>query len=116
MNIDTFPDAYLTEVSNERDPDRRHAAIGRLFDANVLYVDQDGPVRGRDEFTRRIDDLAARMSPTMRFDLQRAPQHETDSVLWRWQLAEPGQPPVVSGAEGAIFDTDRVVRLYSIID
>lgn len=116
VNIEEFAETYLEAVSNERDSGRRHAAIERLFDVKVRYVDQDGAVSGRDDFTKRIDELAAMMSPTMRFELQRPAQYETDSALFRWQLAEPGMPAVVAGAEVAVFIDGLVAALYSIVD
>ncbi|WP_228479981.1 nuclear transport factor 2 family protein [Microbacterium abyssi] len=116
VEIYGFAETYLDAVSNERDPNRRREAIDRLFDVNMRYIDQDGSASGRDAFTRRIDDLAAMMTPTARFELQRPAQYETDCVLFRWQLAEPGNLPLVAGAEVAVFTDGRVVSLYSIVD
>lgn len=108
--------AYLGDVSNESDRDRRRTAIARLFDEDVRYVDQDGPVDGREDFIRRIDALAAMMGPAQRFSLRRPVQHADDAVLFHWQLGAPGEDPVLAGSDIALVRGGRIFRLYAVLD
>ncbi|MGC5171763.1 nuclear transport factor 2 family protein [Microbacterium sp. DT81.1] len=116
MNPEDLVAAYLADVSNEADPDRRRTAIERLFDENVRYVDQDGAVDGREDFIRRIDALAAMMGPSTRFSLRRPVQHADDAVLFHWQLGAPGEDPVLAGSDIALVRDGRISRLYAVLD
>lgn len=82
MDADELVARYLSDVSNESDPARRRASIAALFDDNVRYVDQDGPIDGREAFTQRIDELASMMGPNARFTLTRPVQAVDDAVLF----------------------------------
>ncbi|SDS36417.1 SnoaL-like domain-containing protein [Friedmanniella luteola] len=107
---------YLTEVSNERDPERRRKAIEGLFDEAIRYVDQDGPVDGREAFIRRIDDLAALMGPATLFSLKRPAQGVDDLLVFHWQLGTPDDDPVLGGSDVAIVRNGRITRLYAVLD
>src|SRR5688500_17773030 len=93
---------YLAKVSNERDPQRRREAIEGLFDKAIRYVDQDGPVDGREAFIRRIDYLAAMMGPRTQFSLKRPAQEVDDLLVFHWQLGTPDSDPILSGTDVAI--------------
>lgn len=108
--------SYLADVSNEPDPVRRRIAIERLFHEHVRYVDQDGPVIGREAFTQRIDTLAGMMAPTSKFSLKRPAQPVDNAVLFHWQLGTPGEDPVLAGSDIALIEDGRIHRLYAVLD
>jgi hypothetical protein len=116
MDAKELVDRYLSEVSNETDAERRHAAIADLFDEAVRYVDQDGPVDGREAFTRRIDDLAKMMRPNSRFTLTRPVQTVDDAVLFHWRLGTPDATDALTGTDIALVKDGRILRLYAVLD
>jgi hypothetical protein len=116
MDADELVARYLDDVSNEPDPELRRLAIEALFDDAVRYVDQDGPVDGREAFTRRIDELAAMMSPGSRFTLTRPVRAVDDAVLFHWRLGVPDAVDTLSGTNVALVRDGRVVRLYAVLD
>ncbi|MEV7397162.1 nuclear transport factor 2 family protein [Aeromicrobium sp. NPDC092404] len=116
MDPEDLVAAYLEEVSNEPEGERRRAAIQRLFAEGVRYVDQDGPVDGREAFIERIHTLATMMRPTSEFSLTKPVKHVDDAVIFHWQLGVPGEDPSLAGMNFAIVEDGRIVRLYAVLD
>lgn len=116
MDADELVAHYLAEVSNETRPERRHAAIAALFDETVRYVDQDGPVVGREAFTRRIDELASMMAPGAQFTLTRPVQAIDDAVLFHWRLGSLDSTDPLTGTDVALVRDGRIHRLYAVLD
>ncbi|MGB4777670.1 nuclear transport factor 2 family protein [Microbacterium sp.] len=107
---------YFAEVSNEPDGGKRRAGIEVLFDENVRYVDQDGPVEGREAFIARITELATLMGEGMRFTSRRPPQRAEEALLFSWALGRPGEEPVLVGTDVAIVADGRITRLYAVVE
>ncbi|MFD4957191.1 nuclear transport factor 2 family protein [Microbacterium sp. NPDC058389] len=116
MNLAELAASYLEDVSNEPDAQRRHEAIERLFHEDMRYVDQDGPVDGREAFAARIDALSAMMGPTARFSLRRPAQAVDDAVLFHWRLGAPTEDADLEGADIALVRDGRIHRLYAVLD
>lgn len=116
MDAAEFARRYLDDVSNEPDAGRRRRAIEELFAEDVRYSDQDGVVEGREAFIRRIDELAAMMSPGSLFTLSRPAQAVDDAIVFHWRLGEPGAEPSLSGIDIAVRGPQGIHRLYAVLD
>ncbi len=83
--------ANLFDVFNERDPERRIAAIAKTYTGDVVFSDPDEIVTGREALNNKAQKR-----------LDKAPGFE-------------GQPPVVSGMDIAIVKEGRIATLYTLL-
>jgi hypothetical protein len=96
--ITDMPDAKellhsnLHEVFSERDPDERRAAIERTYAEDVVFIDPEGEVVGRqalnDRAQKLLDDAPADF--VLEEDGPRYVSPETAALAWR--LGPPGSP------------------------
>jgi hypothetical protein len=107
--------ANLLEVFNQRDHERRRAAIARIYADDIRWTDDDGITIGRDALDAKAIELQARLG-----DLQFIAVGRTYQTLGlgylAFQLVEPrGDPPVASGFDVAIVRDDVIAELYTVL-
>ena len=106
--------ANLLDVFNERDDDRRRAAIARIYTDDVTFLDPDATVTGHealDEKARRLLDE----SPDFVFTPGGPVLVNHDLGHLAWNLGPAGGEPVVRGIDIALVDNGRIARLYTVL-
>jgi hypothetical protein len=96
--------ANLLEVFNERDDERRRAAIARIYAADVAFSDPDEVVTGREALDAKAKGLLEE-SPTFVFSPAGAVLVNHDLGYLAWNLGPEGEPPVVRGIDIALVET-----------
>ena len=116
IEFDHLLRSNLERVFNERDEDKRHAAIAELFvDEPVMYEPMN-VVRGRAEISRIAGDLLKQFGPTFRFvpDGAAVGHHGLGHLAWR---AGPEHgPATVTGADVAEVENGRISRLWVLLN
>ena len=108
--------ANLERVFNERDPDRRAAALAELFVDEPVMFEPDAVVASRAAISQVAGNLLERFGPTFRF-VPAAPAvgHHGLAAL-RWTAGPEDGPVAVTGTDAARFDGGRISRLWVLLD
>ncbi|MEE7494671.1 nuclear transport factor 2 family protein [Methylobacterium oryzae] len=108
--------ANLERVFNERDADRRTAALDELFVAEPVMFEPTGIVRGRAAIGAVAGTLLGRFGPTFRFmPVGPAVGHHGLGSL-RWEAGPEGGPVAITGTDVAEVVDGRIVRLWVLLD
>ena len=114
MTIDELMHANLLQVFAERDPDRRRAAIERIYVPDVVFADPEETVVGH----QALNDKAQRLldeSPDFVFSPGGPVYVVQDLGYLAWQFGPEGQEPVVRGADIAIVEKGLITDVYTML-
>ena len=106
--------ANLFEVFGEREPDRRRAAIARIYTAEVQFIDPEEIVTGHDD----LDAKAQRLldgAPGFVFSAAGPVYTSHDMGYLAWHFGPEGQPPVVSGMDICFVVDGLIAKVYTIL-
>jgi hypothetical protein len=105
----------LYEVFNERDRDRRTAAIKEVYGADPVFYEQDNVVEGREALDARVQAL---LDDAPGFTFSAAGDGTENHNMGRltWHLGPPGAPPVVTGTDIAITSDGTIQALYTFVE
>ncbi|SNT63789.1 SnoaL-like domain-containing protein [Asanoa hainanensis] len=112
--IEDLMKANLLEVFNERDGDRRRAAIGRTYVADVIFSDPEETVVGHDA----VDAKARRLldeSPEFVFTSVGSIHVVDDLGYLAWAFGPLGKPAVVRGVDIALAGDGLIKRVYTLL-
>jgi hypothetical protein len=114
-NIHRLMLGNLLEVFNERDPERRGAAIARIYAADVRWTDDEGVNVGHEALDAKADALQRNLG-TLQF-VADGPVHALNGFgHLAWHLvADEGGAPQVSGFDVAIIRDDVIAELYTVL-
>jgi hypothetical protein len=108
--------ANLERVFNERDADKRAAALNDLFVAEPVMYEPTDVVRGRTAIAGVAGKLLDQFGPTFRFvPIDLAVGHHGLGSL-RWQSGREGEPVVVTGTDVAEIVDGRIARLWVLLN
>lgn len=109
--------ANLERVFNERDPEKRAAAMDELFVAEPIMFEPGGVVHGRAAIAEVAGALLEQFGPDFRFvPTDQAVGHHGLGVL-RWRGGpEGGGTVVVTGSDVAEVAAGRIARLWVLLD
>jgi len=107
-------EANLLEVFNERDDQRRVAAIERTYAPDVRWTEDEGIAVGRDALNARAIALQSQMEGLV--FTKAGPVHQTLGFGYlAWELGPGGGDPVATGFDVAIVRDDLISELYTVI-
>ena len=115
QTIQQLMQGNLLEVFNERDPERRRAAISRIYAADVHWTDDEGVTVGHAALDAKAAELQGKIGP-LQF-VTAGPVHQTVGFGYlAWHLvAENDTTPQVSGFDVAIIRDDVIAELYTVL-
>ncbi|WP_439402030.1 nuclear transport factor 2 family protein [Bradyrhizobium sp. DASA03068] len=116
IDFDRLLRANLERVFNERDEDKRQAAIAELFVEEPVMYEPTKIVRGRLEISRVAGELLKQFGPTFRFvpDGVAVGHHGLARLAWH---AGPEQGPIaVTGADVAEVEGGKISRLWVLLN
>jgi hypothetical protein len=106
--------ANLLEVFGERDPQRRRAAIDRVYAADVKFADPDEVVIGRDALDAKAQKILDE-APDFVFS-HAGPLHVVQDLGYQaWNFGPEGAPPVVRGVDIALVQDGVIVNVYTLL-
>ena len=115
QTIQQLMQGNLLEVFNDRDPERRRAAISRIYAADVHWTDDEGVTVGHAALDTKAAELQDKIGP-LQF-VTAGPVHQTVGFGYlAWHLvAENDTTPQVSGFDVAIIRDDVIAELYTVL-
>ena len=108
-------DRMVADVFNQPDADRRAAAIAEVFSPDVVFVDPEQTVRGRDHLVAVVTGLLAQ-GPGFVFTHAGPLRGVGDLGMRPWRLGPPGGEPVLGGPDGVTVADGRITRLWTAPD
>ncbi|QIP03925.1 nuclear transport factor 2 family protein [Bradyrhizobium symbiodeficiens] len=116
IDFDHLLRSNLERVFNERDDDKRRAAIAELFVEEPIMYEPTNIVRGREDISRVAGDLLKQFGPTFRFvpDGAAVGHHGLGHLAWH---AGPEHGPVaVTGTDVAEIESGKISRLWVLLN
>jgi hypothetical protein len=105
----------LQGVFNEPDAQRRADVIAEVFAPDVVFVDGERAVRGREELAAAVTGLLAQ-GPGLVFTPAGPFRGVGDLGMRSWRLGPPGGEPVLGGLDVATVVDGRIARLWTVLD
>jgi hypothetical protein len=116
--VDTIAElmhANLLEVFNQRDDERRRAAIALIYADDVRWTDDDGVTTGHNALNAKAIEVQAKLGNLEFIPLE--PTYQTLGLGYlAFQLVEPGSnAPHGSGFDVAIVRDGVIAELYTVL-
>ncbi|WP_342761062.1 nuclear transport factor 2 family protein [Bradyrhizobium sp. CSS354] len=116
IEFDHLLRSNLERVFNERDEDKRRAAIAELFVDEPVMYEPTNIVRGRAEISRIAGDLLKQFGPTFRFVPDGAAVGHHGLGHLAWHAGPEHGPTTVTGADVAEVENGRISRLWVLLN
>ncbi|MFV9633785.1 nuclear transport factor 2 family protein [Mycobacterium neumannii] len=115
-SIERLMEGNLLRVFNERDADRRRAAIADTYSPDVRWTDDEGVSVGHDALDAKAQALQDGQLAGLSF-VKAGPVHHTRGFGYvPWNVVAPGSTtPIVSGFDVALSAEDRITDLFTVI-
>jgi hypothetical protein len=108
-------EANLLAVFDERDPQRRAAAIAETYAADVEWTDDEGVAVGRDQLNAKAAELQEKLAG-LHF-VKAGPVRQTRGLgVLAWEVRTPGDVAVAAGFDVAEIADGRIVRLWTVLN
>jgi hypothetical protein len=114
MNVHDIVQRYI-DIWNETDPERRRAAIDRLYTEDCAYSDPIGAVNGRAGVDAFVDGVQ-RQFPGIQFRLVGAVDAHHAQARFYWHAGGPTGEPAAIGFDVAVLAGDRIRAIYGFLD
>ncbi len=105
----------LQGVFNEPDAQRRAGVIAEVFAEDVVFVDGERTVTGREELAATVTGLLAR-APGFVFAPAGPFRGVGDLGMRPWRLGPPGGDAVLGGLDVVQVVAGRIARLWTLLD
>jgi hypothetical protein len=116
FNYDQLLRDHLEQVFNERNVDRRLAALARLYNDDAVVIDPDGKRIGHQAISQLVDDLQKRFPEDFSFRAA-GPGVGLGGVCYLpWGLGTSDHPTTVSGVDVAHIRAGRIQSVYVLLD
>lgn len=116
VDFDDLMRANIAQVFNERNPQKRLAALDALWSAQPVLYEHDAAITGAEEISANLTALQARLPAGTTFTpVGKAIGHHASAIL-KWQASVPGQQAHTTGTDVALFENGRIHRLYVFLD
>ncbi len=116
IDYDRILRANLANVFNERDADRRLAAIRELYAEDAVLYDPESVVTGHAAISDTVAALLASLPPAFAFEPVGPAVGHHDAARLRWQSGPPNGPVAVTGTDVALFAGGKIETLYVFLD
>jgi hypothetical protein len=116
VDFDALMQANLVHVFNEREADRRRAALRELYTEDATLYDPETVATGREAISAAIDSLLASLPPDFVFTpAGHAVGHNCVARLF-WRAGPPDGAVAVTGTDVAHIEDGRIKSLYVFVD
>lgn len=108
-------DSSIARVWNERDDERRLAAIGEIYHPDAVIHEPERTVTGHAAISAVVAGVLADMPPGFRFEVIGATLGHHGVAITRWHGGPPGQV-IVSGADTARIGDGKIHEHWFFFD
>jgi|SRR6186713_1892381 len=116
IDFDHLLRSNLERVFNERDDDKRRAAIAELFVEEPVMYEPTNIVRGRADISGVAGKLLAQFGPTFRFVPDGVAVGHHGLAHLAWQAGPEHGPVAVTGADVAEIEGGKIARLWVLLN
>jgi len=116
IDYDHLLRSNLERVFNERDDDKRRAAIAELFVEEPVMYEPTNIVRGRADISDVAGKLLAQFGPTFRFVPDGVAVGHHGLAHLAWQAGPEHGPVAVTGADVAEIESGKIARLWVLLN
>jgi hypothetical protein len=109
-------EASITRVWNERDDERRLAAIGEIYGLDATMYEPARPVSGHEAMSQLVAGVLADMPPGFRFVVTGPALGHHGMFVARWQGRIPTGEVIVSGSDAARVEDARIQEHWFFFD
>ncbi|WP_406228826.1 nuclear transport factor 2 family protein [Pseudomonas siliginis] len=115
-NYDALLRANLQRVFNERDAQKRIAAVHELFAGTPTMYEPTGIVTGRAAISEVAGALLDQFGPDFAFVAEGTAVGHHGLGYLRWHAGPGDGPVIVSGVDVAEISEGKIVRLWVLLD
>jgi SnoaL-like domain len=115
-DLDALMQANIVRVFNERNPDRRGAALRELYTENATLCDPETVATGREAISEAIDSLHRMLPPGFVFTATGHAVGHNGAARLFWQAGPPGGAAAITGTDVAHIENGRIKLLYVFVD
>jgi hypothetical protein len=108
--------ANVASVFNERNSDRRRAALGQLYTEDAILYEPEAVAIGRDAISEAVGKLLASLPPDVVFTVVADAVGHNDAARLFWRAGPSGGPVAATGTDVALLEGGRIKRLYVFVD
>jgi hypothetical protein len=108
-------EANLERVFNERDAERRLAALGELYARDAVLYEPEGAVSGHAAISDAVGKLLDTLGPSFLFTPDGAAVGHHGLGYARWTGGPKGGPVAITGMDVGRFEGGRITALYVFI-
>jgi SnoaL-like domain len=116
IDLDSLMQANIVRVFNERNPDRRGAALRELYTENATLCDPETVATGPEAISEAIDSLHRMLPPGFVFTATGHAVGHNGAARVFWQAGPPGGPAAITGTDVAHIENGRIKLLYVFVD
>jgi hypothetical protein len=116
IDLDALMQANIVRVFNERNPDRRLAALGELYTEGATLCDPETVATGRDSISDAIESLHRMLPPDFAFTATGHAVGHNGAARLFWRAGPPERPAAITGTDVAHFENGRIKLLYVFVD
>jgi hypothetical protein len=116
IDIDALMHANVARVFNERNADRRRAALTELYAKDATLYDPEGVATGQEAISGAIDQLLQTLPPDFVFTAAGQAVGHNGAARLFWQVGPPNGPVAITGTDVALLEEGRINRLYVFVD
>ena len=102
------------EVTSERDPEKRRAAIERAYVEDLRFLDSEGEVVGRQAFSDRIQKILDDAPADFVLEEDGPEYVGPDTAALPWRFGPPGNP-VIRGMDVLTLRDGRVSAVRGLL-
>jgi hypothetical protein len=108
--------ANVASVFNERNADRRRAAVGRLYTEDAILYEPEAVAIGKDAISQAVGKLLASLPPSFIFTVAADAVGHNGAARLFWRASPPGGPVAATGTDVAFIEGDKIKHLYVFVD
>lgn len=113
-DLESLMHANLLDVFGQRDPELRSAAIRKTYTEDVVFLDPDGIVEGRDALNAKAQQILD-SAPGFVFSPAGPIYTNHDMGYLAWNFGPEGQAPVASGFDTGFLREGLLAKVYTVL-
>ena len=114
--INALMRANVASVFNERNSDRRRAALGQLYTEDAILYEPEAVAIGRDAISQAVGKLLESLPPDVVFTVVADAVGHNGAARLFWRAGPSGGSVGATGTDVALVDGGRIKRLYVFVD
>ena len=114
--LDRLMQANIVRVFNERNSDRRRAALDELYTEDATLYDPETVATGREAISGAVDNLLLSLPPDFVFTATGHAVGHNGAARLFWRAGPPHGPAAVTGTDVAHIEDGRIKLLYVFVD